>query len=189
MRFSKISIGKDNEVKLVRVDERAHAKDAIETTGVNPLPELVDGFNAFLPAFLEFMPELKPVKSELRVTTLSLGEKDGARSLQVSVSRSIEAMGAISMTTPRMVEEPEEPNGDAVYLTKSHLKLIANVEAEATRYVNGETAQGTLALGKTENEKAVDAKMAEAEVKSTRTPRAQKPATVAGNIGTNPTVQ
>jgi|SRR3954469_7320341 hypothetical protein len=177
MKFSKISVNKDAEVKLVRVDEHQHAKDSIETNGVNPLPEFVDGFNAFLPVFLEFMPELKPVKDELRVTTLSLGEKDGARSLQVSVSRTIEAMGAISMTTPRMVEEPEEPNEDAVYLTKSHLKLIANVEAEATRYVNGETAQTDAFQQASENSKAVDAKMAEAEVKSTRTPRG-KPVTV-----------
>jgi hypothetical protein len=187
MRFTKIAITKDAEVKLVRVDTKQHAKDSIETSGVNPLPELVDSFNAFLPSFLEFVPELKSRKSDLRVTTLSLGEKDGARSLQVSVSLGIEAMGAISMTTPRMVEEPEEPNEDAVYLTKTLLKLIDRVEHEATRYVNGETAQLD-AFKSSENTKNVNEAMGAASVASTRKPRAQR-SPVAGNIPASPVVQ
>jgi hypothetical protein len=182
MKFSKIGMTKDLDVTLKRKDEHTHSKDAIETTGVNPLPEFRDAVQAFLPHFLTLVPSLKEEKKNLRVTTLSLGEKDGKRSLQVSVSLAIEACGGavISMTTPRMAEEPaniegdEDDDSEVTYLSKPLLKLIDRVEMEATRYVNGETAQGTLALGKSENSKAVDEKMAEASVKSTRTPRGSR---------------
>jgi hypothetical protein len=54
---------------------------------VNPLPEFRDAVQAFLPHFLTLVPSLKKEKeANLRVTTISLGEKDGKRSLQVSVS-------------------------------------------------------------------------------------------------------
>jgi hypothetical protein len=194
MKFSKIGMTKDLDVTLKRKDEHTHSKDAIETTGVNPLPEFRDAVQAFLPHFLTLVPSLKEEKKNLRVTTLSLGEKDGKRSLQVSVSLAIEACGGavISMTTPRMAEEPaniegdEEDDSEVTYLSKPLLKLIDRVELEATRYVNGETAQGTLALGKSENSKVVDEKMAEASVKSTRVPRGQK---VTGSIPASPLVQ
>jgi hypothetical protein len=194
MKFSKIGMTKDLDVTLKRKDEHTHSKDAIETTGVNPLPEFRDAVQAFLPHFLTLVPSLKEEKKNLRVTTLSLGEKDGKRSLQVSVSLAIEACGGavISMTTPRMAEEPaniegdEEDDSEVTYLSKPLLKLIDRVELEATRYVNGETAQGTLALGKSENSKVVDEKMAEASAKSTRVPRGQK---VTGSIPASPLVQ
>jgi hypothetical protein len=194
MKFHKIGMTKDLDVTLKRKDEHTHSKDAIETTGVNPLPEFRDAVQAFLPHFLTLVPSLKEEKKNLRVTTLSLGEKDGKRSLQVSVSLAIEACGGavISMTTPRMAEEPaniegdEEDDSEVTYLSKPLLKLIDRVELEATRYVNGETAQGTLALGKSENSKVVDEKMAEASAKSTRVPRGQKGT---GSIPASPLVQ
>jgi hypothetical protein len=184
MRFSKIGMSKDNKVTLNRRDDHQHSNDAITTTGVNPLPEFRDAVQAFLPHFLTLVPSLKKETANLRVTTISLREKDGKRSLQVSVSLGIEACNGavISMTTPRMAEEPtqideDEEQGDVAYLSKPLLALIDRVEAEATRYVNGETAQTDAFQQASENSKAVDAKMAEAEVKSTRTPRG-KPVTV-----------
>lgn len=186
MIFTKIAIDKDSAVSLIRSDAHTHSKDKTETTGVNPLPELVDSVQAFLPAFLALVPELKPAKDRLRVTTLSLGDKDGARSLQVSVWLTIEGMGGISMTTPRMAEEPDEPNEDVTYLSKNLLKLILNAELEASRYVMGETAQTDAFAQASENTKNVNEAMGAASVASTRKPRAQKTATVAGTIGVNP---
>jgi hypothetical protein len=194
MNIQKIGISKDAKVTINRRDDRTFSNDAITTSGVNPLPEFVDSVQAFLPHFLTLVPSLKDQRKNLRVSTISLGEKDGARSLQVSVSLAIEACGGavISMTTPRMSEEPEQLDEEAddeestaTYLSKPLLKLMDRVVAEATRYVNGETAQGTLALGKSDNSKAVDEKMAEAEVKSTRKPRGA----AAGAIPTSPVVQ
>lgn len=188
MNISKIAISKDSKVTINRRDDRIVSADAITTTGVNPLPEFVDSVQAFLPHFLTLVPSLKDQKKNLRVSTISLGDKDGARSLQVSVSLAVEACGGavISMTTPRMTEEPEQLDEDAdeeaentvTYLSKTLLKLIDRVELEATRYVNGETAQGEM-FKTSDNSKAADERMAAAEVKSTRTPRG-KPATVAG---------
>jgi hypothetical protein len=186
MKFSKISMSKDLDVTLLRVDQHVAAKDKIETSGVNPLPEFRDAVQAFLPHFLTLVPSLKEEKKNLRVTTISLGDKDGKRSLQVSVSLAVEVCGGavISMTTPRMAEEPanverdEDDDEEVTYLSKPLLRLIERVEAEATRYANGETAQGTLALGSSENSKAVDEKMAEASAKSTRVPRGRKPVEV-----------
>jgi hypothetical protein len=77
MRFHKIGMTKDLDVTLKRKDEHTHSKDAIATTGVNPLPEFRDAVQAFLPHFLTLVPSLKEEKKNLRVTTLSLGEKDG----------------------------------------------------------------------------------------------------------------
>jgi hypothetical protein len=196
MKFSKIGMTKDLDVTLKRKDEHTHSKDAIETTGVNPLPEFRDAVQAFLPHFLTLVPSLKEEKKNLRVSTLSLGEKDGKRSLQVSVSLAVEACGGavISMTTPRMAEEPANIEGDeddeseVTYLSKPLLKLIDRVEMEASRYVNGETAQTDAFQQASENSKAVDKKMAEAEVSSTRKPRHTK-SPVAGSIPASPIVQ
>jgi hypothetical protein len=198
MNISKIAMSKEHKVTINRRDDHTHSNDAITTTGVNPLPEFVDSVQAFLPHFLTLVPSLKDQKKNLRVSTISLGDKDGKRSLQVSVSLAVEACGGavISMTTPRMTEEPEQLDEDAdeeeentvTYLTKPLLKLIDRVVAEATRYTNGETAQGEI-FKSSENSKAADERMAAAEVKSTRTPRAQKPATVAGSVPASPVVQ
>lgn len=178
MRFSKIKISKDDEVELSSLDVHKHSKHGTEVEGVNPLPSFKDAVAAFLPIFLRVMPELKGVPDRLRVSTLSLGEKDGDRSLQISASFAIEAMGGsvISMTTPRMVEPPEGAKDGQIYLTKTEMALIETVESEAARYFNDETAQGEM-FAASENSKAVDEKMAEASVKSTRTPRAQKAGT------------
>jgi hypothetical protein len=68
--------------------------------------------------------------------------------------------------------------GDVAYLSKPLLAADRRTSRpKPTRYVNGETAQTDAFQQASENSKAVDAKMAEAEVKSTRTPRG-KPVTV-----------
>lgn len=194
MKFNKIGMSKDLKVTLKRKDEHTHSKDDIVTTGVNPLPEFRDAVQAFMPHFLTLVPSLKAETANLRVTTISLGEKDGKRSLQVSVSLAVGACNgaAISMTTPRIGEAPqleedddEESDTVAVSLSAPVLKLIERVEAEAARYANGETAQMD-AFKSSENTKNVNEAMGAASVASTRKPRAQKPATVAGNIGAAP---
>lgn len=177
MNFTKIKITKDEEVELTpAVDVRKHTKHSAEVTGVNPLPSFKDAVAAFLPVFLRVVPELKDAANRLRVSTLSLGEKDGDRSLQISASFAIESCGGavISMTTPRLIEPPEGAKDGQVYLTKTEMALLETVESEAERYFNDETAQTEMALGKSENAKAVDEKMAEASAKSTRQPRGAK---------------
>lgn len=195
MKFLKIGMSKDLDVSLKRKDEHQHSKDSIDTSGVNPLPEFRDAVQAFLPHFLTLVPSLTPEKANLRVSTISLGEKDGKRSLQVSVSLAVEACGGavISMTTPRMAEEPAQieegdDESDVTYLSKPLLKLIERVEMEASRYVNGETAQTDAFQQSSENSKAVDDRMASAAVKSTRVPRGKR-GDVAGSIPSNPLVQ
>jgi hypothetical protein len=192
VNFTKVKISKDEEVELTpAVDVRKHTKHSAEVTGVNPLPSFKDALSAFLAVFLRVVPQLKDSADYLRVSTLSLGEKDGDRSLQISATLSIDACGGagISMTTPRLIEPPEGAKDGQIYLTKTEMALIETVEHEAERYFNDETAQGELSLGKSANSQAVDEKMAEASVKSTRTPRGRKPATVAGNIPASPVVQ
>lgn len=181
MKFSKIKITKDGDVELTRVDEHQHSKDAIETSGVNPLPSFVDAHQAPLALFLRVFPALKSEEENLRVSTISLGEKDGKRSVQVSATLSVESCGGAgaSITTPRISEPGESPSDDLMYLSKGDLKMLALVEEEATRYANGETAQGEM-FKTSENTKAVDDRMGAASVASTRKPRSQRP--VAGSI-------
>jgi hypothetical protein len=176
MHFNKIKITKDDEVDLFHLDPHKHSKNEITTTGVNPLPSFIDAVTAFLPVFLRVVPELESVKERLRVTTISLGEKDGDRSLQVSASFAVEACGGavISMTTPRLTEPPEGAKEGHVYLTKTDLRLIDHVEGEAERYYKGETAQAEMFAGRSENAARVDERMAGAEVASTRRPRAPR---------------
>jgi hypothetical protein len=179
MQFQKIRISKDEEVEIIpTTDVRKHTKHSAEVTGVNPLPSFKDAHAAFLPLFLRVVPQLESVKDHLRVSTLSLSEKDGDRSLQISATLSIDACGGagISMTTPRLIEPPEGAKDGQIYLTKTEMQLIETVEAEAERYFNDETAQTEMPLGRTANERAVDQKMADAEVSSTRKPRAAKKA-------------
>jgi hypothetical protein len=194
MKFSKIRISKDGEVELETAAERAHGKRNTNDVGTNPLKSFVDAVAAFRAYFLDIVPALKEEKDNVRITTISLGEKDGLRSLQVSGSLIIEKCNdaVISMTTPRVSEKSGKADDDGeddagFHLSKGVLKLIANVETEAERYFNGETAQTNLFASTSENSKAVDQKMAEAEVKSTRTPRGSSK--VAGTIGTSPVVQ
>lgn len=183
MKFSKIGMSKDLKVTLKRKDEHTHSKDDIVTTGVNPLPEFRDAVQAFMPHFLSLVPSMKNDTDKLRVTTISLGEKDGKRALQVSVSYAVEACNgaAISMTTPRIGEaaalegEDDEEETAVATLSPTVLKLIENVEFEATRYANGETAQLD-AFKSSENTKNVNEAMGAASVASTRKPRATKPA-------------
>jgi hypothetical protein len=192
MKFSKVKITKDEEVELTRADERKHSKDLIETSGANPLPSFIDAVAAFKPFFLEVVPALEDEMDNIRVSTISLREKDGKRSIQVSASLAVEKCNdaVISMTTPRVSEPGENPSEDALYITKPMLKLIATLEAEAERYVGGETAQtDAFAQASSENTKNVNDAMGAASVASTRRPRAQKPATVAGSIPASPVVQ
>jgi hypothetical protein len=191
MKFNKVKITKDHEVELTRADERKHSKDSIETSGVNPLPSFVDAVAAFKPYFLELVPALEDEADNLRVSTISLGEKDGLRSLQVSASLMIEKCNdaVISMTTPRVSEGGKDADPDVFHLSKGVLKLIANLEDQATRYIGGETAQtDAFQQASSENTKNVNDAMGAASVASTRRPRAQKPATVAGAIPTAPRV-
>lgn len=174
MQFSRIAISKDEEVSLTRVDVHKYSKDAIGTSGVNPLPSLIDAVQAFMALFLRAVPALKVVEDSLRVTALNLGDDDGDRSVQVSAWLTIEACnnGGISMTTPRITIPPEGAKGDQIHLKPAELRLIEQVESEAERYVNGETAQGDVFASA--NASAVDEKMAEAEVATTRKPHDKK---------------
>lgn len=184
MKFSKIKITKDEAVELTRLDERQHSKDAIETSGVNPLPSFRDAVAAFLPFFLSIVPALDGEKDNLRVTSISLGEKDGKRSIQVSASLAIEECGGavISMTTPRVAEAGGTDGGDVRYLSKSELKLIAQLEAEATRYANGETAQEEMFKQTSENAEAAAERMSAESSHATRKRGRGARSEVAGSI-------
>lgn len=173
MKFSKIKHSKDHEVGLLRVDEHAHSKDSVETTGINPLPSFVDAVQAFIALFLRVFPALEPERENLRVTTLNLSEKDGDRGLQVSATLTVEHCNnaGVSITTPLITTPLEGADEGRVFLTPVELRLIEHVEVEATRYVGGETAQAEMFASTSANAKAVDERMAEAEVASTRKPK------------------
>lgn len=187
MRFTKIK-ARGDDVELHRDEtltggiEKSHV-----TKGINPLPELVDGVQAFVSYVVTCMPFLQPVRDKLEVTWLNLKEKDNLRSLQVSVNCELDEMNGkvVSWTTPIAAQSGENGDPDAFVLTDDVMKMIALVEKEAERYDNGETAQMD-AFKSSENTKNVNEAMGAASVASTRKPRAQKPATVAGNIGAAP---
>jgi hypothetical protein len=176
MQFSKIAISKDDEVSLARVDVHKHSKDAIETGGVNPLGSFKDAVAAFLPLFLRVVPALEAVKDKLRVSTLSLSDKDGDRMVQISATLACDACNGagISMTTPRLTIPPEGAKEGQVYLGRAELKLIDNVEAEATRYAQGETAQVDAFATTSENATEVKERMASASADTTRVPHERK---------------
>lgn len=149
-------------------------------------------FKAALAAFSSFVVSLieAPAKwadgLEIRSLALSEEKKTGARGLVVTALRKVpKAKGrTLLLNSPYLAEPPEGYNGPMDgYLSSTILELIEDAEQHAEAYRNGERGEQTSLPLESENTKAVNERMASAEVASTRKPKGKKGKTSIPGVG------
>jgi hypothetical protein len=200
MKITKVSItSKGIRLAILKEDGKGGEEERAFKCRNSPLGAFTDAMQGLKPFVQKILKGAVTVADDkLRITTVSLSEtKDGRRG--VVISGVVAVPGAhgnpLALNTPLITDLADgvQAKADTVAIDDTVDELIDALLGEAEKYYKGQRGQVEMDLKapkeKTANEKAVDEKMAEASVKSTRTPRARKPATVAGNIGTNPTVQ
>lgn len=182
MRFAKIAITKKG-VHLTR--ETKDQNGAIESIDLESPERPLASFADALQGFKSYVRDLMPFElsdDQLTVTTLNLSEdKNGHRGLIVTAIVPVPKAydKPVVLNTPLVREGGENPSDDAFVLNDDVMALIALAEEEATRYAKGERVQGELFSREereaepepmSENEAAVNDRMAAAEVASTRKP-------------------
>jgi hypothetical protein len=190
MRFERISITK-KAVDLQRstTDGNGATEDVHTNTPERPNGSFTDAMQAFVPFVVKLLAKAitlaKDEKGEavkLTVTTLNLSEdKNGLRQLIVTATVPVPDAydKPLVLNTPLVREAGELPLGDAIVLDDDMMKLIALVELEAEKFVNGERLPAAAAEPKAEkktsaNAKEFDEAAAHAEVQSTRKPKGRK---------------
>jgi hypothetical protein len=199
MNITKVSINK----KGVHLEiEKADGKGGTETTSFDcksePLGVFADAMQGLKPFVLKLLTGAIVVEADkLKLTTVSLSEmKDGRRAVVFSGVVAVPGVNnnPLVINTPLVAElaDGAQASEDHVTIDDTVDELLDTLLEHARDYYGGNRGQTEMKLEakpKTANEKAVDEKMAEAEVKSSRTPRGRKPAGVAGSIPASPVVQ
>jgi hypothetical protein len=198
MNITKVSItSKGVRLILEKEDGKGGTESTEFTCKTEPLGLFADAMQGLKPFFQKILNGAATVdSSKLKLTTVTLSEtKDGRRA--VVLTGIVAVPGAndnpLVLNTPLVAElaDGAEASEDRVTIDDTVDKLLDELLECAESYYGGVRGQTELALEAkpSENAKNVDAKMAEASVKSTRVPRGQKPATVAGAIPTAPRVR
>jgi hypothetical protein len=188
VRFTTIRYDGDT-VSLKWEDTKGDAIDKHDWSCAEPP---TPAFKASLAAFSSFVVGLIEAPAEwaegLEIRQLALSEekKTASRGLVVTALRKVSnAKGrTLLLNSPYMAEPPIGYNGPLDgYLSSAVLTLIEDAEAHAEAFRNGERGeQIDMNLPESENTKAVNQRMADAEVSSTRKPGKKKDA-IAG-VGT-----
>lgn len=162
MRFTKIRVT-DKGVDLSWTTKKADGETISSElkSPQEPLPDLPAALQAFRPYVLDLVDLDARWGEELIITQLSIGEQTGdenLRNLIVTARRRCEKANGrpVVFNTPFLPEAGENTSPNIATLDDATLELIADAEAAATRYVNGERAQATLDLGADDDEGDVE---------------------------------
>jgi hypothetical protein len=199
MKITKVSINKKGvSLELEKADGKGGTEVTAFTCKAEPLGVFADAMQGLKPFVLKILKGAIVVDADkLKLTTVSVSEmKDGRRAVVFSGVVAVPGVNnnPLVINTPLVAElaDGAQASEDHVTIDDTVAELVAALLGQARDYYGGNRGQTEMKLElkpKTANEKAVDEKMAEASVKSTRTPRGRKPATVAGSIPASPVVQ
>jgi hypothetical protein len=179
MKFSRISVTKKGvELAYERKDEHK-SEEVVAKSAERPLPSFADALQSFTAFVIDLLEIPDEWRDNLTVTTLNLSEdKNGYRGLIVTATRPIPKAydRPLVMNTPLVREGSEDASDEACTLSDEVLELVALVEGEAVRYLNGEREQLDLLKppSDSENVREFDENAAHAEVQSTRKPKGRK---------------
>jgi hypothetical protein len=178
MKFSRISVTKKGvELAYERKDEHK-SEEVVAKSAERPLPSFADALQSFDAFVIDLLEIPKQWRENLSITTLNLSEdKNGYRGLIVTATRPIPKAydRPLVMNTPLVREGSEDASDEACTLSDEVLELVALVEGEAVRYLNGEREQlDLLKPSNSENVAEFNENSAHAEVQSTRKPKGRK---------------
>lgn len=180
MRFNRMSITKRGVELNYELRDQHKLEEIKAFSAEPPLSSFSDAMQAFCPFVIGLLEIPENWREDLTITTLNLSEdKNGNRGLIVTAVKPVANAydRPLVLNTPLVREGGDDPSEEACVLADEVLELIAlaESEAEAERYLNGEREQRELFDGKTaetsENAKDFNERAAHAENLSTRKPR------------------
>jgi hypothetical protein len=185
MNITKVSItSKGVRLMIEKEDGKGGTEERQFKCKSAPLGVFSDAMQGLKPFVLKILKGAVTLnEASLRLTTVSLSEtKDGRRGVVFSGVVAVPGVNnnPLVLNTPFVTELADgvQAKNDTVAIDDTVDELIDALLEQAEKYYKGSRGQVEMELSKpkTDNEKAVDEKMAEASVKSTRVPRGAKKA-------------